>query len=253
MSIDKKQELPLYSFPYRGKPRFLTEGLLRDDETTTTTNLHIMWQNSDFVAFHHNPFPDKSEFIQSPSTASSISPLSSPSSIESIIPFRMPTPELEVRKQKVIKQIQFLICYVIYELLFSKKAMTKKDQAKLMSENYHGVHNKPHVLHHAWYFTQGKGKFASVLQRSLTDGRLHLSKEASYEEDYDFIINEIPIEGDNSKVITLANLKRKSINSDAPFSSRSVTSYAETALRNCKIAVSIGKQFFQADGNLPSG
>jgi hypothetical protein len=248
------KQLPLYSFPYRGKPRFLTEGLLRDDETTTTTNIQIMWQNSDFVQFHTKPFPDISKFLQSPSTVGSfISPLTSPSSIDSINSTDMPSTELDIRRQKVIKQIQYLICYVIYELVFSKKTTTKKDLINLCYENFHGDASKPHVLHHAWYFTQGKGKFGAVMQRSALDGQLHLLQEATREEDYDFVINEIPIVGDNSKVITLANIKRKTINSNVPVSPRSVKLYAEKALKNCKLAACFGKQFIQLDGNLASG
>ena len=152
-----------------------------------------------------------------------------------------------------MKQIQYLICYVIHELVFALKTMSKKDKASKMFEFYHGLPNKPHMIQNCWLFTHGKGKFASVLEESTVDGRLHLCKEATQEEAYDFIVSEIPIAGDNSKVITMAQLKQKSINSDNPFSSRSVVTYAETAVKNCKKAVSIGKKLLQADGNLPSG
>ena len=63
----------------------------------------------------------------------------------------------------------------------------------------------------------------------------------------------MPIAGDNSKVITLRLLQRKSIKSDVIFSQRSIERYAEVAVRNCKQATAAGMQFLQADGTLPSG
>lgn len=56
-----------------------------------------------------------------------------------------------------------------------------------------------------------------------------------------------------NKIITLAMIKRRSINSDGVFSARSIQSYAETTVKNCKIATAVTKQFVQSDGSIPSG
>jgi hypothetical protein len=256
MSCNKAdKEVPLYEKPYKGKPRFFTEGLL-DKESITTSNLQIIDRNSKLSSFHRDPFPPAPQYLSSPSTiAKSISPLSLPSTIESA-DTKMPSSELEMAKQKVMKQCQYFICYVVYELLFSQDTMNKGQKKQLMYDSYHGVAGKPHLLHHAWLFTQGitpgNKKFAAIMEQSIVDGSTILRKEAT-QEDHTFIVNEVPVDGDNSKVITLALLKCKSINSKEAFSAHSIQVYATDALKYCKIATAFGMQLLQKDGTLPSG
>lgn len=130
--------------------------------------------------------------------------------------------------------------------------MNKKGINNAMNEYYHGVEEKPHIIHHAWYFSKGYGKFAAAMEQSDTDGYRRLTAEVTQERDHSFIVNEIRIENEK-KVITMAMLKRKSVNSDTTLSAWAIQSYAETALKNCKKATYLGQQFIQSDGNLPSG
>jgi hypothetical protein len=258
--VTMSDEQPLYRFPYRGKPRFYLEGVHRDDETSTTsTNIQIIHQNEDLIKFHSQPFPDyipvqPSNPPLSPvsNSADFVSPLSSPESTCSLAS-RMPSSDIEIATQKVLKQCQYLICYICYELMFGRKTMNKKNMGNALYENYHGIPDKPHVLHQAWLFTQGKGKFSGAMNRSDDDGYLRLLPELTQENDFSFIINEIKTYEDKNLVITLAMLKRKSLNSECIFSMRSIQSYAETAVKNCKLATSFGKPFIKSDGSLPSG
>lgn len=247
-------EKALYPYPYKGKPRFLLEGLLRDEgsESTTSTNIQVMTRNAELSSFHINPFPIHAVSQTPTKLTSSPSPLSSPSSFCSSVVDKMPSTDVEIATQKVLKQCQYLICYLCYEALFSRKTMNKKSFMNAMYENYHGVDGKPHVIPHAYYFTKGYGKYKSITESSDEDRYQRLTDELTQENEYKFIVNEINIPEEN-KVITLAMLKRKSINSKDVFSERSITSYAETAMRNCKNAYALGKQFIQADGSLPSG
>lgn len=253
---EKPPEKPWYAHPYRGKPRLFLDSLLRDseDESTTLTNHQIMDRNAHLLDFLTEPFCPASQYLQSPSSTSSLllSPLTCPSSTSST-PNIMPSTDLEIAKQKVLKQCQYFICYVIYELIFSQKTMQKKTLKRTMYENYHGDENRPHILHHAWLFTQGKGKFGAVMEQSPVDGRKRLTNDAT-QEDHNFTISEIPLAGmDVGKVITLSLLKKKSINSDVLFSEASVFSYAMDSVKLCKQAVAAGKAFLQPDGSLPSG
>lgn len=135
--------------------------------------------------------------------------------------------------------------------------MNKTEKKQMMHDNYHGVVEKPHILAHAWMFTQGmttaNRKFASIMERSIVDGRTRLKQEATQETDYAFTVSEIPFEGDNSRTITLLLLRRKGINSTFFFSLQSVEKYAETAVKYCKSATAFGCKLLQADGSLPSG
>ena len=213
-------------------------------------NLQIMDCNAQFVSFHTEPFANFPLLLSpSPTLKNTLLPLTSPSSINTST---MPSSEIESAKQKVIKQCQFFICYVINELMFSLNTMKKIDKAKLMYENYHGVEGKPHVLQHVGLFTQctGKGKFATIMEKLLEDGTTRLKTEATQEPEHSFVVNEVPIAGDNSKVITLRLLQCKSIKSDVIFSQRSIERYAEVAVRNCKQATAAGMQFLQANGTL---
>jgi hypothetical protein len=47
-------------------------------------------------------------------------------------------------------------------------------------------------------------------------------------------------------------IKRKTINSDGIFSARTIQNYADTAVRNCKLATAFSVHYMQ-DGCLPSG
>jgi hypothetical protein len=237
--MSDKNEKPLYPYPYKGKPRFLLEGLLRDDgsQSTTTTNVQIMTRNSELAQFHLNAFAKTSPT----KITSSPSPLTSPSSFCSSVASKeskMASTDLEIATQKVLRQCQYLICYLCYEVLFCRKSMTKKKMIDAMYENYHGDEKKTHVIPHAYYFTQAFGKFRAAMERSDVDNHDRLINEVTKEKDHTFIVNEVSIPGED-KVITLSMLKRKSINSKEVFSARSIQTYAETAMRNCKCAATI--------------
>jgi hypothetical protein len=249
-------EVPLYSKPYKGKPRFFLEGLLRDDDnSTTTSNVQIMIRNADFLHFHSQPFPK----IPPPSSPTSdntdlISLLTSPSSTgtsTSTSTSEMPSTTLEVATQKVLKQIQYLISYVCYEVMFARKQMKKKEMTGVLYELYHGDVTKPHLIHHAHHFSQGLGKYKDAMDRSRDDGYLQISQELTQEKEFQFVINEVRLE-DVANVITLSLIKSKTIKSDVIFSGRSVQTYADDAIANCKKATAFSARFIQ-DGNLPSG
>lgn len=101
-------------------------------------------------------------------------------------------------------------------------------------------------------FITGKGKFGTAMERGDEDGFMRLTREVTNENDTMFIVNELPIK-DEPKCITLAMLKRQTLKSKAAIKARTITTYAETAIRNCKLASAFGKQFIQPNGSLPSG
>ena len=248
LNMDDKEK-PLYTFPYKGKPRFITEGLLRD-ESTTSSDFEIMIKNSELSQFHQAPFPSH-KLVQSPTTPTTPSPLTSPSSFCSP---EMPSTPVEKALQKVLNQCQYLISYLCYEALFSRSTTTKDSFRILMFDQYHGNKNHDNLIPHAYYMSKGFGKYKHAFDQdsNYDDQYLRLTDELTQENDYKFIVNEIQIEG-QTNVITLAMLKRKTLNSNQAFSPRSITTYAETALRNCKNAIALGQQFFDSNGLLPSG
>lgn len=123
-----------------------------------------------------------------------------------------------------------------------------------MFDQYHGSEHHDNLIPHAFYMCKGFGKYKHAFETdsNSSDQYRRLTDELTQEKDFKFIVNELCIEGEN-KVITLAMLKRKTINSSEAFSPRSITTYAETALRNCKNAAAFGKQFMDPNGSLPSG
>lgn len=152
LTMDK----PLYPFPYKGKPRFITECLLRDD-STTSTNIQVITRNSELAGFHRNPFP----VPQTPSSDCTPSPLTSPSSLtdsdsDTTDDSIMPSTELEIAMQKVLKQCHYLISYLCYEALHQSATMKKNRFIERMGESYLGDTGRPHLIPHAYLFVTGK-------------------------------------------------------------------------------------------------
>ena len=195
-----------YSTPHKELLRELNTGHpgADNEESTTTTLMNRLSWNAEIKLFHGQAFQQYRHYPFAPCTCtrsdnsvSTPSPLSSPSSQYSNVSScstKMPSSDIEIATQKLIRQCQHLVSFICYEAIFSRKTMNKKEFAATLFDYYHGVEQRPTLINHAWYFVNGRGKFSCAFDNSNDDGLNRLLPELT-QEDNSFIVNELLIEG----------------------------------------------------------
>lgn len=157
---------------------------------------------------------------------------------------------------KILKECQNTICFVCYEILMQQNGMTELQQNTFMQNLYRGS-NDPNVINQSLAFVEGQGNYASMFDIDTLDGGLKVLKnELTQDAASLYFVSKYESDVDDSKkkkTITLRLLNAKAPCSTELFTGRTMKDSGMKVLSHCRLAMSFGAQFLDANGNLPSG